>query len=119
MKRILLAALAAALIVFVMARAEPAEYESMLRDMSVEELYEMEDQVVLALKDVFTREAKESDSGEIIGTYVVNQKTGKFHYPWCYSALQISGRRSFETCAPSELAAQGYEPCGQCKPDTE
>ena len=119
MKKILLAALAAALIVFVMAQAEPADFEASLEDMSIQELYDLEDRVVLALRDTFIREATESDGGETIGTYVVNPKTGKFHFPWCYSALQIGERRRFETCAPSELTAQGYKPCGQCKPDTE
>ena len=119
MKKVILIALAAALMSAVFAEAEYAADRQALSDMSVEELCALEDAVVLALKDVFVKEAAQSPEGEIVGTYTVNPKTGKFHFPWCYSALQIGERRRFVTCAPSELAALGYKPCGQCKPYLE
>lgn len=88
---------------------------SSLTDMSIEELYALEDELVSALNDVFVLNSTES-SGEVTGVYVVNQKTKKFHFPYCYSALQIGQDRRFELCAPSELLEKGYSPCGQCKP---
>lgn len=49
--------------------------------------------------------------------YVVNIKTGKFHYPNCSSAVNMTAsvREEF-TGTRDELIAAGYEPCGRCKP---
>ncbi len=49
--------------------------------------------------------------------YVVNTNTGKFHYPTCASVRDIkpANRKDFKGTA-NELAAQGYSPCGSCKP---
>ncbi len=90
--------------------------DRLLTDMSIEELYDLEDAVVSAMTVVFNDDSEFSASGEQIGIYVVNPKTKKFHYPWCYSALQIGPDRKIFRCAPSELVDQKYKPCGQCKP---
>lgn len=87
-----------------------------LTGMSVEEFYALEDAIIVALEAVFDAGAKASASGDLIGMYVVNPRTKKFHYPYCYSAIQIGPDRRFEYCAASELAVQGFVPCGQCKP---
>lgn len=47
-------------------------------------------------------------------TYILNKK---FHKPTCRSAQQISPKNyeeSFDT--REEVVAQGYSPCGNCKP---
>ena len=50
-------------------------------------------------------------------TYVVNTNTGKFHYPSCKSVGTIKDKNRMDyTGTRSELIAQGYEPCGSCKP---
>ena len=90
--------------------------DRLLTDMSIEELYEVEDAIVSALAVVFNHDPEYTASGEQIGVYVINPKTKKFHYPWCYSALQIGPNRKLVQCAPSELVNQKYKPCGQCNP---
>ena len=88
-----------------------------LTDMSIEELYELEDAVVSALVISFHDNSEKTMSGEVKGTYVVNLKTKKFHYPWCYSALEIGyDRKFFSDVRPSELIELKYKPCGLCKP---
>lgn len=89
-----------------------------IEDMGVEELYALEDAVMFALQSAFY-EHSSAEGGELIGTYVVNEKSGKFHYPFCYSAVQIGPDRMLVTCTASELVAQGYKPCGQCDPYPE
>lgn len=54
-------------------------------------------------------------SGEI--TFVLNTNTMKFHSPDCASARSISDKNRKETDkSREELIAEGYEPCGSCKP---
>ena len=50
-------------------------------------------------------------------SYVLNTNTKVFHTPDCASAAQTSekNRQTF-TGSRDELMAQGYEPCGRCKP---
>lgn len=49
--------------------------------------------------------------------YVVNTNTGKFHYPSCKSVGKIKDKNRMDYAGTrSELIAQGYEPCGSCKP---
>ncbi len=89
----------------------------LVSEMSVEELYELEDAVVSALVISFYDNSGKTSSGEVRGTYVVNTKTKKFHYPWCYSALQIVQTRAFyPDTTPSELVEMKFSPCGMCKP---
>ena len=58
---------------------------------------------------------KSAEQQEI--TYIFNTNTHKFHYPSCSSVSQMneSNKQSF-TGSREEAIAQGYEPCGQCKP---
>ena len=94
-----------------------AEYEETpLDDMSIESLFELEDDVVRALRVVFYNESTKSSTGEVVGTYVINPKSNKFHFPFCDSALKIGLDRQFIYSSPSELIAGVYEPCGSCKP---
>ncbi|MBQ9197516.1 MAG: hypothetical protein IJ157_09805 [Clostridia bacterium] len=54
----------------------------------------------------------------IEGTYVINTKTKKFHLTNCITTLAIhSSNRKHSTLSPQELIANGYSPCGQCKPE--
>ena len=76
---------------------------------------DLEDTIVSALVTVFYNDAVELSNGEMLGVYVINPKTKKFHYPWCYSALEIGPDRIYIHAAPSELAEK-YNPCGRCKP---
>ena len=50
-------------------------------------------------------------------TYVLNTSSKKFHLPDCSGAASISqGNREEFTGTRRELVAQGYEPCGKCRP---
>lgn len=116
MKRVILIVLMTMLFICCVARAEYAVNGIPMTNYSVEELYAIEDSVVEALKSAFDRESSKTVGGEVLGKYVVNPRTKKFHFPYCYSALQIGVNRVFITSTLSELIAQGYDPCGQCKP---
>ena len=49
--------------------------------------------------------------------YVVNTNTGKFHYTDCKSVKDIKPENRWDfTGDRAELIAQGYSPCGNCKP---
>lgn len=49
--------------------------------------------------------------------YVVNKRTGVFHYPSCEGAKSISNRNREEVTATRvEMTSQGYTPCGYCEP---
>lgn len=49
--------------------------------------------------------------------YVLNTSTKKFHYTTCSSISRISEKNKSEYTGTREnLIAQGYEPCGTCKP---
>ena len=50
-------------------------------------------------------------------TYILNTNSRKFHLPDCSSAGSISpANREEYTGSREDLIAQGYSPCGQCKP---
>lgn len=58
-----------------------------------------------------------SNTQEKEETYVLNTNTKKFHYPDCHSAKNISDKnKQTYTGTRSELVADGYSPCGNCKP---
>ena len=116
MKRIVLALLLAMVISCVPAQADYIVDGRELTDMSIEELYDLEDTLIDALHAVFAKTSHESENGELVGMYVINPKTGKFHYPECYSAIQIGNKRMFCMSTASELVADGYTPCGMCRP---
>lgn len=49
--------------------------------------------------------------------YVINTKTRKFHFPDCDSVGKISKQNKKERETDrAELIAEGYTPCGSCKP---
>lgn len=49
--------------------------------------------------------------------YILNTNSKKFHSPDCSSAEKISDHNKEErTCNREELIAEGYSPCGYCKP---
>lgn len=58
---------------------------------------------------------KTTASDEVI--YVVNTNSGKFHYPTCSSAKDMSASNRLEiTATREEMMDQGYTACGKCKP---
>lgn len=49
--------------------------------------------------------------------YVLNTNTMRFHYPDCESVDQMNEDNKREaTAVRDEIIAQGYEPCGECRP---
>ncbi|MCM1164831.1 MAG: MBL fold metallo-hydrolase [Lachnospiraceae bacterium] len=50
------------------------------------------------------------------GTYVLNTNTRKIHYPDCRSVKDIKLENKETTDDFEEALAQGYKPCGSCKP---
>lgn len=49
--------------------------------------------------------------------YIINTNTGKFHKPECNSVTKMNTKNKKEfTGSREELIAEGYEPCGNCKP---
>lgn len=49
--------------------------------------------------------------------YVLNTSSKKFHYPTCHSAKTISAKNYAEINSTRDsLIADGYSPCGNCKP---
>ncbi len=55
------------------------------------------------------------DSNDI--TYILNTNSKKFHYPNCSSAKDIKEHnRETTNKSRDELIAEGYSPCGSCKP---
>lgn len=55
-------------------------------------------------------------SGPTLQTYIGNAGTKKFHLPDCPSARDIQEEKRVEFYARSQAVAEGYEPCGRCKP---
>lgn len=49
--------------------------------------------------------------------YIVNVKTGKFHYPDCRGVRQMKeSNKRYVTCDRQDLLDQGYASCGICHP---
>lgn len=62
-----------------------------------------------------TEEAQGADSNAI--TYIVNINTDKFHEPSCSSVDDMAERNKLEVSkSRDQLIADGYSPCGRCKP---
>ncbi|MBQ7669119.1 MAG: DNA/RNA non-specific endonuclease [Clostridia bacterium] len=56
-------------------------------------------------------------SDDVTATYVLNEKTKKFHTPDCsYIADIAKENRKTVTCRRGDLVDQGYVACGGCKP---
>ncbi len=70
--------------------------------------------------DYATGDSYEADAGDTSGEvaiYVLNTSNKKFHLPDCASVAQTKAEnREDYFGARSDLIAQGYEPCGRCKP---
>lgn len=50
-------------------------------------------------------------------TYIGNKNSKKFHYPNCGSVSKMNEKNKvFLNCTRYEAIAQGYSPCGNCKP---
>ena len=62
-------------------------------------------------------EKQSSASPLALETYVLNNNTKRFHNPKCSSVQEIkpSNREDVEATR-EDLIAQGYMPCGRCKP---
>ena len=70
--------------------------------------------------DYATGESREADAGDTsgeVGIYVLNTGNKKFHLPDCASVAQTKAENLEDYFgARGDLIAQGYEPCGRCKP---
>ncbi len=58
-----------------------------------------------------------SDGGSEPKDYVLNTSRHKFHYPDCPSVRQMKDKnKAYVTASREELIAEGYDPCGNCRP---
>lgn len=82
--------------------------------------YNVQPGVEIDYADGSSREQGAEAAAEADGTqqtYVLNTNNKKFHQPDCSSVKQMSEKNREEYTGTREtLIAQGYEPCGQCKP---
>lgn len=54
---------------------------------------------------------------QVTSAYILNTNTKKFHYPSCSSAALIKDKNKAQSNkSREELIAEGYSPCGVCKP---
>ena len=61
------------------------------------------------------QEGAEPADGDV--TYILNTNSHKFHNPDCTGVASMSdANRQEYTGSREDLIAQGYEPCGQCRP---
>ena len=61
--------------------------------------------------------AGSGQASEGVRDYVLNTGTMKFHYPTCSTVSKMSaGRRVDRTADRETLLAEGYTPCGICRP---
>lgn len=60
---------------------------------------------------------KETTTKKIEATYVINKKSGKIHRPDCSGVKTMSDKNKlFSNESVDELIAEGYTPCGECRP---
>ena len=78
---------------------------------TAKEAYESE---IFKPADVINNDKNTEVSNGEAQAYVLNTKSMKFHYPSC-SGLPTKNRAD-TTATRDELIAQGYSPCGICKP---
>ena len=70
-----------------------------------------------ATGDSALADAVPADADADTVVYILNTKTGKFHYPDCSSAINMSANVREEYAGTrDDLISAGYEPCGRCKP---
>lgn len=49
--------------------------------------------------------------------YVLNTHTKKFHYSWCSSVSRMKDKnKAYSTQSRDQIIAEGYSPCGNCRP---
>lgn len=59
----------------------------------------------------------EEQASQDARTYVINTRSGVFHYPTCDGVKEMSEHnKKTVTATRSELTSQGYTPCGFCEP---
>ena len=59
----------------------------------------------------------EAQANQDARDYVINTRSGVFHYPSCDGVKEMSRKNRKDVHATrSELTAQGYTPCGYCEP---
>ncbi|MDE5557757.1 MAG: hypothetical protein K2J32_08740 [Ruminococcus sp.] len=64
-----------------------------------------------------TTEALETETTTQLPDYIVNTKTGKFHYPNCPSIdLMSEENKLYYSGNKEDLFEYGYSPCGRCNP---
>lgn len=64
-----------------------------------------------------TEEGTQADNEEFEYKWVLNTSSKKIHYPSCRYAESISDKnRDYSNESVSTLKAEGYSPCGECKP---
>ena len=60
---------------------------------------------------------RENPAATEVSTYILNINTKRFHYPSCSSVDEMKDKNKQEyTGTRDELIADGYKPCGRCKP---
>ena len=60
---------------------------------------------------------KETTTKKIEAAYVINKKSGKIHRPDCSGVKTMSDKNKlFSNESVDELIAEGYTPCGECRP---
>jgi len=59
----------------------------------------------------------EKQAAQDARVYIINTRSGVFHYPSCDGVKEMSQKNKKEvTATRSELTSQGYTPCGYCEP---
>lgn len=59
----------------------------------------------------------EQQASQDARTYVINTRSGVFHYPTCDGVKEMSEHnKKVVTATRVELTSQGYTPCGYCEP---
>ncbi len=59
----------------------------------------------------------EEQAAQDARVYVINTRSGVFHYPTCDGVREMSEHnKKTVTATRSELTSQGYTPCGYCEP---
>ena len=84
---------------------------------SIQELGPIEENNVSGDESITRRQGTEIVPEKHEMDYIVNFKTGKFHYPDCRGVKQMKeSNKRYVTCDRQELLNQGYESCGICHP---
>ena len=117
MRRWLAAVIVLVIIAAAAASAVTSQYminDRPLSGLEIGEYYDLHAALVAALTDAVEAEHESTPYNK--WTWVVNEGTRKFHYPYCLSALEITGDKTLVQCSAESLVEQGYQPCGRCDP---